>query len=67
MSPTQQFRLGNDIQSLDLRRDADGTHYSEMDDIQDIFPGASRFKINGSTLSFSKTSMGRVLVHGAVE
>ncbi|KAK5828947.1 hypothetical protein F5H01DRAFT_360814 [Linnemannia elongata] len=44
MSPTQQFRFGKDIESLALRQDANGTLFSQMDDITDIFPGALRFK-----------------------
>ncbi|KAG0294121.1 hypothetical protein BGZ96_001743 [Linnemannia gamsii] len=59
MSPTQQFRLGNEIKSLPLRKDANGTLYSQMDDILDLFPGALRFKANCISILFLQDEHGR--------
>ncbi|KAK3819378.1 MAG: hypothetical protein JOS17DRAFT_777960 [Linnemannia elongata] len=59
MSFFQQFRLGNDIESLALRRDTHGTPYSQMTDITDIFPGALRFKVNGVNILFLENEHGQ--------
>ncbi|KAF9131522.1 hypothetical protein BGW39_001698 [Mortierella sp. 14UC] len=59
MSLFQLFRLGNDIESLALRMDANGTPYNQMTDIQDIFPGALRFKVNGNSILFLENQQGQ--------
>ncbi|KAG0292002.1 hypothetical protein BGZ96_004627 [Linnemannia gamsii] len=59
MSPTQQFRLGRVIESLALRTDVNGTHYSQMNDITDIFPGALRFKVKDVNILFLENEHGR--------
>ncbi|KAF9904218.1 hypothetical protein EC991_002921 [Linnemannia zychae] len=53
MPTHQRFRCGDLIESLALRTDANtGNLYSDISDIQDIFPGAVRFKIDGVHLLF---------------
>ncbi|KAF9154650.1 hypothetical protein BG015_000335 [Linnemannia schmuckeri] len=60
MSLFQRFRLGNnDIESLALRKDADGPLFSRMDNITDIFPGASRFRVNGISILFLQNEQGQ--------
>ncbi|KAG0075745.1 hypothetical protein BGZ90_009538 [Linnemannia elongata] len=59
MSLFQQFRLGNDIESLALRLDTHGTPYSQMTDITDIFPGALRFKVDGINILFLENEPGQ--------
>ncbi|KAG0057050.1 hypothetical protein BGZ89_001939 [Linnemannia elongata] len=59
MSLFQQFRLGNDIESLALRLDTHGTLYSQMTDITDIFPGALRFKVDGINILFLESEPGQ--------
>lgn len=59
MSLFQQFRLGNDIESLALRLDTHGTPYSRMNDITDIFPGALRFKVDGINILFLENEPGQ--------
>ncbi|KAF9155945.1 hypothetical protein BG015_007976 [Linnemannia schmuckeri] len=63
MSPTQEFRLGNDIESLVLRRDANGTLYSQMTDIQDIFSDAFRFKADGINILFLENEQGQGIAY----
>ncbi|KAG0377470.1 hypothetical protein BGX24_006070, partial [Mortierella sp. AD032] len=59
MSLFQRFRLGNRIEPLALRKDAYGTPYSQMTDIQDIFPSASRFKVHGVNILFLENAQGQ--------
>ncbi|KAG0070386.1 hypothetical protein BGZ90_012673 [Linnemannia elongata] len=49
----QRFRHGDIIESLAVRKDRiTGEHYSRVIDIQETFPGATRFKVNGIVLNF---------------
>ncbi|KAK3845729.1 MAG: hypothetical protein J3R72DRAFT_418335 [Linnemannia gamsii] len=59
MSLLQRFRLGSHIEPLALRKDAYGTPYSQMTDIQDIFPGALRFKVHGVNILFLENAQGQ--------
>lgn len=53
MPPHQQFRYGTTIESLAVQRDKiTGVFYSRLDDIQETFPGASRFKVDGVIINF---------------
>ncbi|KAK3845765.1 MAG: hypothetical protein J3R72DRAFT_21440 [Linnemannia gamsii] len=53
MTLHQRFRLGNEeVEYLAVRQDDNGPPYSRLDDIQETFSGASRFKVNGITLNF---------------
>ncbi|KAF9138704.1 hypothetical protein BGX30_008830, partial [Mortierella sp. GBA39] len=52
-TPHQRFRHGDIIESLAMRKDKiTGEHYSRVIDIQETFPGAVRFKVNGVVLNF---------------
>ncbi|KAH7059989.1 hypothetical protein BKA57DRAFT_446102 [Linnemannia elongata] len=59
MKPHQKFRLGNRVVSIAVRQAADGTYYSELTDIQDTFPIASKFKIDGITLLWLQDEQGQ--------
>ncbi|KAG0279521.1 hypothetical protein BGZ95_000949 [Linnemannia exigua] len=59
MSLLQRFRLGDHIELLALRKDAYGSPYSQMTDIQDIFPGALRFKVHGINILFLENEQGQ--------
>lgn len=53
MQPFQQFRVGDDlVETLAVCQDGDDPPYSRLDDIQETFPGAIRFKLDGVTLNF---------------
>ncbi|KAG0270949.1 hypothetical protein BGZ95_001323, partial [Linnemannia exigua] len=52
MSLHQQFRLGDEYECLAVCQDDDGTPYCQLTDIQETFPNATRFKLNGVTLNF---------------
>ncbi|KAF8947138.1 hypothetical protein BGZ47_010156 [Haplosporangium gracile] len=59
MSPTQQFRLSNDVESITLRKDANGTLFSQIDDITNNFPEAVRSKVNGTSILFLQNENGQ--------
>ncbi|KAG0061498.1 hypothetical protein BGZ89_011398 [Linnemannia elongata] len=53
MPPHQKFRYGTTIESLAVQRDKiTGVFYSRLNDIQETFPGASRFKVDGVIINF---------------
>ncbi|KAG0080402.1 hypothetical protein BGZ90_012481 [Linnemannia elongata] len=53
MPPHQRFRYGTTIESLAVQRDKiTGVFYSRLNDIQETFPGASRFKVDGVIINF---------------
>ncbi|KAF9155943.1 hypothetical protein BG015_007974 [Linnemannia schmuckeri] len=58
MKPHQKFRLGNQVESIAVRQAGDGTYYSELTDIQDTFPNALKFKIDGVTLVYLQDKHG---------
>jgi len=58
MPAHQRFRLGDVVESLALRTDASGTMYSQLSDIEDYFPGAIRFKVDGVNLLFLEDEYG---------
>ncbi|KAF9288984.1 hypothetical protein BGZ88_007960 [Linnemannia elongata] len=58
MRPHQKFRLGSRVESIAVRQAADGTYYSELTDIWDTFPSASKLKIDGVTLVWLKDEQG---------
>ncbi|KAG9072886.1 hypothetical protein KI688_000667 [Linnemannia hyalina] len=52
-TPHQRFRHADIIESLAVRKDKiTGEYYSRVIDIQETFPGAVRFKVNGVVLNF---------------
>ncbi|KAF9187493.1 hypothetical protein BGZ51_001277 [Haplosporangium sp. Z 767] len=55
----QRFQFGNEVESIAVRQDATGKYYSQMDDIQDVFPNASRFKVNGIAILFLQDKNGK--------
>ncbi|KAG0247124.1 hypothetical protein BG011_001978, partial [Mortierella polycephala] len=57
--PFQRFQLGNEVESIAVRQDATGKYYSQMDDIQEAFPKASRFKVNGIAILFLQDENGK--------
>lgn len=59
MRAHQRFRHGDLIESLALRTDANGVLYSQLSDIQDFFPGAARFKVDGVNLLFLEDDNGQ--------
>ncbi|OAQ36831.1 hypothetical protein K457DRAFT_131966 [Linnemannia elongata AG-77] len=53
MTPHQRFRQGDKVDLLAVRKDKNtGELYSRLTDIQNTFPSAQRFKVNGVTLNF---------------
>lgn len=59
MHAYQRFRHGDLVESLALRTDANGVLYSQISDIQDFFPGATRFKVDGVNLLFLEDDNGQ--------
>ncbi|KAG0295520.1 hypothetical protein BGZ98_001369 [Dissophora globulifera] len=58
----QRFRLGREIQSIEVRQSVTGQYYSEIDDIRDEFdefPNTFRFKVNGVSILFLQDSAGK--------
>ncbi|KAF9347046.1 hypothetical protein BGX26_001442 [Mortierella sp. AD094] len=47
---SQRFRSGEEIWSLAVQQSPDGKLYTPLDDIQDVFPGATRFTVNGTVV-----------------
>ncbi|KAH7059856.1 hypothetical protein BKA57DRAFT_512898 [Linnemannia elongata] len=62
MPAHQRFRLGDIIESLAVRTDANGQLYSHLPDIQNLFPEAtttSRFKVDEVNLFFLEDDYGK--------
>lgn len=55
----QQFECGNHSECIEVRRDAQGRYYSQLNDIQDAFPGAARFRIEGKGILFLEDESGQ--------
>jgi len=55
----QTFRCDNQEESLDVRVDTQGQYFSQLDDIQDFFPGATHFRVDGRGIFFLKDRNGR--------
>lgn len=56
----QQFRCNNETAVLAVRRDpSTGESYSDIEDIQDEFPGASKFLVDGVSILFLQDPNGR--------
>ena len=52
MTLHQRFRLGDVIECLAVCQDKDGPPYSRLDDVQETFPSAIRFKLGKITINF---------------
>ncbi|KAF9313561.1 hypothetical protein BG003_005066 [Podila horticola] len=55
----QQFECGDHSERIEVRKDAQGRYYSQLNDIQDAFPGASRFRIEGKGILFLEDDNGQ--------
>lgn len=55
----QRFRWHNIVEVIEVRKDASGQYYSDIEDVQDLFDGASRFKINGISILFLRDETGK--------
>ncbi|KAF9213394.1 hypothetical protein BGZ59_005444 [Podila verticillata] len=55
----QTFRCDYQEESLDVRVDTQGQYFSQLDDIQDFFPGATRFRVDGRRIHFLQDRNGR--------
>ncbi|KAF9563264.1 hypothetical protein EC968_004961 [Mortierella alpina] len=55
----QRFRWRNIVEVIEVHRDASGQHYSHIEDVQDLFEGACRFKINGISILFLRDETGK--------
>ncbi|KAF9286685.1 hypothetical protein BGZ74_001253, partial [Mortierella antarctica] len=55
----QQFECGDHSECIEVRRDAQGRYYSQLNDIQDAFPGAARFRIEGKGILFLEDESGQ--------
>ncbi|KAI9242261.1 MAG: hypothetical protein BYD32DRAFT_254622 [Podila humilis] len=55
----QTFRCDYQEESLDVRVDTQGQYFSQLDDIQDFFPGATRFRVDGRRIHFLQDRIGR--------
>ncbi|KAF9343287.1 hypothetical protein BGX26_005971, partial [Mortierella sp. AD094] len=47
---SQRFRSGEEIWPLAVQQGPGGKFYTPLDDIQDVFPGATRFTVNGTVV-----------------
>lgn len=52
MTLHQRFRLDDVVECLAVCQGKDGLLYSRLDDIQETFPGAIRFKLGKVTINF---------------
>ncbi|KAF9187481.1 hypothetical protein BGZ51_001265 [Haplosporangium sp. Z 767] len=59
----QRFQFGDEVELIAVRQDATGKYYSQMDDIQDAFPNASRFKVNGIAILFLQDERKNRIAH----
>ncbi|KAF9122851.1 hypothetical protein BGW39_009460 [Mortierella sp. 14UC] len=59
MTLYQCFQHGDLVETLDVRQDEDGPPYSRLDDIEETFSGAVRFKLEGRTLNFLLDEKGK--------
>ncbi|CAO3572453.1 unnamed protein product [Mortierella alpina] len=55
----QRFRWKDTVEVIEVRKDASGRHYSLIEDVQDLFDGAFRFKINGVSILFLQDETGK--------
>lgn len=67
MQSFQRFRLGDIVEPLAVSQDYDDPPYSQLDDIQETFPSATRFKLDGVTLNFLADKSGKKYDIGLVE
>ncbi|KAF9205747.1 hypothetical protein BGZ59_000293 [Podila verticillata] len=55
----QQFECGDHLECIEVRQDAQGRYYSQLNDIQDAFPGAARFRVEGKGILFLENDHGQ--------
>lgn len=55
----QQFECGDHLECIEVRQDAQGRYYSQLNDIQDAFPGAARFRVEGKGILFLEDDNGQ--------
>ncbi|KAG0020314.1 hypothetical protein BGZ82_011636 [Podila clonocystis] len=55
----QLFECGDHSECIEVRQDAQGRYYSQLNDIQDAFPGAARFRIEGKGILFLEDDSGQ--------
>ncbi|KAI1316794.1 hypothetical protein EDD11_009460 [Mortierella claussenii] len=56
----QRFQFGHEVETMAVRHDVHGQYYySQLDDIQDLFPEAMRFKVNGTYILFLHDPSGK--------
>lgn len=55
----QQFECGDHSECIEVRQDAQGRYYSQLNDIQDAFPGAARFRVEGKGILFLEDDNGQ--------
>lgn len=48
----QYFICDGQVECIPVRQDSQGNYYNQMDDIQDIFPKAARFQVDGKNILF---------------
>ncbi|KAG0334736.1 hypothetical protein BG000_008093 [Podila horticola] len=55
----QYFKCGDQIECIDVRQDTLGRFFSQLDDIQDTFPGTARFRVDGKNILFLQDEYGQ--------
>lgn len=55
----QHFKCGDQVECIDVRQDTQGRFFSQLDDIQDTFPGAARFRVDGKIILFLQDEHGQ--------
>ncbi|KAG0359348.1 hypothetical protein BG005_000958 [Podila minutissima] len=55
----QHFRSGDHVERIDVRQDSQGHYFTQLDDIKDVFPQATRFRVDGKGILFLLDAQGK--------
>ena len=55
----QYFKSDDQVECIAVRQDTQGRFYSQLDDIQDTFPCAARFRVDGKIILFLQDEHGQ--------
>lgn len=63
----QYFILGDQVECIDVRQDSQGQYYNQLNDVQDLFPTASCFRVDGKNILFLEDEHGLRQVKKKIE
>ncbi|KAF8930292.1 hypothetical protein BGZ52_001232, partial [Haplosporangium bisporale] len=55
----QHFQFGDRMERFDVRHEANGNYFGQLDDIQDIFSEVTRFQVDGKAILFLLDERGK--------